>query len=513
MTLNGETYVSQVDDRYYDEEWKAGGGGGGSGDAIDGVVWVLWWAWMVLGHIVSSIMIGGILMVSLIRIYVAPYFLDPKAGVEYFWEWLTDTTHTVKLRSVGEYAQSAGYVYEVHEVKTDDGYILLLEHIYKPSQLATTHNNTQHSSSDTTHNFAATQSTASTTNTNPTSHTTTNTSTTTTHTTQHTTPHTSRYPPVVLCHGLMQCSGVFVLNGADSLAFVLADKGLDVWLANNRGSSPLRHETLSCWSKNFWNWSFQEVMDYDFPAFVRYVCKATGQPTVSWVGHSQGNAQAFGSLALHPELQSKINLLIALAPAACLRLNITPVLKLMFKLPTTLFYALFGKLAFLPVQAITQMYFHPKVFAIIAFGIFADLFSWGDGQWARGMKAKYFQYTPRPVSSKGIRHWGRMLEQGQLVYYTKCEETGERLVKPVDLNAVRCPIALFYGEKDLLVDGARLRSILDPSVVRYVDNVENYEHMDTLWATNASRRVYPQVVELLQGRTPPRSSTVPYELL
>lgn len=34
-------------------------------------------------------------------------------------------------------------------------------------------------------------------------------------------------PPVILCHGLMQCSSVFVVNDDDSLAYHLVDSGLE----------------------------------------------------------------------------------------------------------------------------------------------------------------------------------------------------------------------------------------------------------------------------------------------
>lgn len=33
--------------------------------------------------------------------------------------------------------------------------------------------------------------------------------------------------PVIMCHGLMQCSSVFVVNEDDSLAFYLAEQGFE----------------------------------------------------------------------------------------------------------------------------------------------------------------------------------------------------------------------------------------------------------------------------------------------
>lgn len=66
----------------------------------------------------------------------------------------------------------------------------------------------------------------------------------------------SNRKPVLLMHALMDSSAAFVVNlPSQSLGFVLADAGFDVWLANNRGSTyskPKRDDSAG------WNWSFQE---------------------------------------------------------------------------------------------------------------------------------------------------------------------------------------------------------------------------------------------------------------
>ncbi|KAI4305729.1 hypothetical protein L6164_029077 [Bauhinia variegata] len=105
-------------------------------------------------------------------------------------------------------------------------------------------------------------------------------------------------PPVLLQHGVLMDAVAWTLNSPDqSLAFILADNGFDVWLANARGTKYSRgHTSLNPDTLNYWDWSFDELAANDLPASIEYVFKNTGQK-LHYVGHSLGTLSVLAPLS------------------------------------------------------------------------------------------------------------------------------------------------------------------------------------------------------------------------
>jgi lysosomal acid lipase/cholesteryl ester hydrolase len=75
----------------------------------------------------------------------------------------------------------------------------------------------------------------------------------------------AKRPVVIYQHGLFDSCATICCDGLDSLAFIMADAGYDVWMNNNRGNRFSKHH---CYldpgvHNEYWDFSFQEFADYD----------------------------------------------------------------------------------------------------------------------------------------------------------------------------------------------------------------------------------------------------------
>ncbi|MDP2435593.1 MAG: alpha/beta fold hydrolase [archaeon] len=129
-------------------------------------------------------------------------------------------------------------------------------------------------------------------------------------------------PPVILQHGLLDFSFTWILNMPNqSLSYVLADAGFDVWMPNNRGNKESRLPNANLNSstpedREWWQFSWDQMALYDVPGVIGYVTSLTGFSKVSYIGHSEGSLQMFAALVALPEVADLVSSFQAFGPVA-----------------------------------------------------------------------------------------------------------------------------------------------------------------------------------------------------
>ncbi|KAG6055145.1 hypothetical protein E4U17_003180 [Claviceps sp. LM77 group G4] len=347
--------------------------------------------------------------------------------------------------------------------------------------------------------------------------------------------------PVLLIHGLLQSSGAYCSNDDDSLAFWLCKSGFDVWLGNNRcGLSP-RHASLKYSDPRMWSWTIQHMGLYDLPALTDQVLTETGSHKLGLICHSQGTAQTLIALSKNqrPELGEKLTVFCALAPAAYAGPLVNRYyFRLMNKLSPFAYYLVFGMHAFIPLMMQMHSSLNPRLYGWLSYTVFSFLFDWSDLRWDRGLRNRLFQFAPVYVSSETMRWWlgkggfashGCILLTKEMAQYEeeadgigtdtnieistdtapKCAnryESSERrnlvLAGSPWYNDQVPPFAMWICGKDQLVDGRRLLRRFEkgrePHVkLIYSKVVEEYEHLDVIWAVDAVEQVFQDMRDVL----------------
>ncbi|XP_036241596.1 putative lysosomal acid lipase/cholesteryl ester hydrolase [Molothrus aeneus] len=314
--------------------------------------------------------------------------------------------------------------------------------------------------------------------------------------------------PVLIMHGFCLDGGDWVDNFPEnSLAFILADAGHDVWIGNNRGSSwSRRHRSLSVASEEFWDFSFHEMAVYDLPAMVGFILMQTEQQQLFYVGHAQGSSLGFIAFSSLPHLAKKIKLFFALAPVYTFRHVRGPVLKLAF-LPDRLLKDLFGtrELVLVPRKdklLLADKCSKPGEAEVCASSIF--VVGGFDGNNLNMSRLDvYLSHFPDYTSVKNLLHWGqtaKTAEFKQFDYGLRNIEKYNQLKPPsYKIEAMRVPVALWSGGHDFVTPRQETQRLLSHLThVVHHEHFPDWNHFDHHWGLNAPQRMYQRMVAMME---------------
>lgn len=312
-------------------------------------------------------------------------------------------------------------------------------------------------------------------------------------------------PVVYLHHGLLMNSEIWIANidPKRALPFILADMGYDVWLGNNRGNKySKKHKTYSPNSTAFWNFCIDDFAIHDIPDTIKYILYIVNQPNLVYIGFSQGSAQAFATLSINPELNHKVKLFIALAPAMAPPGIQNKVVDSLTRASPSLIYLFFGRKAILKSATFWQSIMYPPLFVHTIDTSISSLFNWNCNNISYAQKMAAYPHLYSYTSVKSVVHWFQIIRSGRFHMYDDDVETvfsHEKYfyrVASFPTQNITSPVMLLYGKSDSLVDIDIMLSELPKGTAAF--GFDKYEHLDMIWGDNVETLIFPYVYAALK---------------
>jgi lysosomal acid lipase/cholesteryl ester hydrolase len=267
---------------------------------------------------------------------------------------------------------------------------------------------------------------------------------------------------VYMHHGLMMNSEVWVCQTERErcLPFELVERGYDVWLGNNRGNKYSKKSVHTPPTASaFWNFSMDQFAFRDIPDSIAYILETTHQPSLSYIGFSQGTAQAFATLSIHPQLNDKVDVFIALAPAMSPKGVASGIVDSFVKASPDILYLAFGRKSILPSATMWQSILYPPIFVRLIDYSLRFLFGWSAANITPHQKLAAYPHLYSFTSTKSVVHWFQIIRNGTFQMYDDeapnpiiSNRSKYYKVAKFPTKNIKTPITLVYGGSDSLVD-------------------------------------------------------------
>eukprot|EP01018_Ginkgo_biloba_P027217 Gb_28601 [translate_table: standard] len=292
----------------------------------------------------------------------------------------------------------------------------------------------------------------------------------------------SEKEPVFFYHGLMQGGETWVLNEPyESLAFMLADSGYDIWIGSTRSSTfSYGHKTYKRSDEvdvaEFWEWNWDDLVAHDLPAMLHFVNNMTMKP-ILYVGFSQGSMTGFAGFT-NNNISKLVKKAAMLCPVAYLGHIASPLSRAAASLYLDQLELLLGIHEFnLSMQGNNQLL---DILCI-----------------DRNANSDCYDNLLTLVA---VMRSGRFCKYDYGLF-ENLKQYGHFFPPSYDLSKVPKDLPFFfaYGGQDLLadeVDVKRLADELQGEVVKLF--MPNYSHMDFVLGTSAHIDVYPAILHFFK---------------
>ncbi|AMD22788.1 HHR019Cp [Eremothecium sinecaudum] len=330
--------------------------------------------------------------------------------------------------------------------------------------------------------------------------------------------------PLLFLHGLLQSSASFATSGRKSLAYELFSSGYDIWLGNNRCGFDAKISPINGTRKGKWCWDIIDLVKYDLKALIETVLQKTGFEKVSLIAHSQGATLGFLGLIYGDQLYegtdfrlaNKVETFASLAPA----IYPGPIIfqKLYFKIMSKTIFSpwIFGVKQFVPIMMLCRNIFAGhRLYSIYSYLFCSYLLELDDRLWDRNVRDRHFLFSPSYVSVSlmqwwtsddpsrgGFRNYAHHLFPDDRTWFEGTVNNG--IENPQDSKKPnKYPkLLMFVPLGDTLVNGSRLITHFvtkEPSVRYKIWTIEDYSHLDILWANDVPETIGGPLIDALES--------------
>lgn len=316
-----------------------------------------------------------------------------------------------------------------------------------------------------------------------------------------------RQQPVFLMHGILSGGDTWFLNPSDqSLGFMLADAGYDVWIGNFRTTSFCHgHVRYTSKDKEYWDWSVDELAEKDLVTLVGVAYRSTNT-RLHYIGFSQGTQAGFAALS-QGLLVEWLDKIVMMAPVAFVKHTTTPLGIVAGRLQLD---RVFTRLGFFSLNTKTtsgRQYVDILCAAssIRCFNGWATAFTGSNCCINATRRAFYDKYETQDTSTKNLQHLGQLFRHGTFAkfdYGASGNMQRYNSIQPPSYDLSRVPtnkMFLIHGKNDALSDVRDVAELMQQLPAGFKTQfIPDYAHVDFIVGYNANSKVYNDVLLFLK---------------